>query len=307
MSHLDLTALKLSNHEEARTALEGLVGSDRHSSTVLVRQRFRYEYSGPVRALEQRLVVVPPERHGAQRLIAHQVEPSISPSMTRRSTDRFGNQVIEFHIDDISSAIDFDIWIVVEHGLVQSPNVVDHTRLNLEAFRAFTPLTRLDSNLLALARTAQRSGNSPEEITRVACHLVHQSMNYMPGATDIETTAAAAFRSRSGVCQDYAHIMLALCRHCGIPARYVSGHLVGEGGSHAWVEALIQDRDDPSTVRAVPLDPTHDTEPGLDYVTVAVGRDFADVSPTSGTYRSSHRGTLLAEKQAVVARSGQGG
>ena len=66
-------------------------------------------------------------------------------------------------------------------------------------------------------------------------------MRYAHGVTGVKTTAAEAFALRQGVCQDYAHVMLALCRACGLPARYVSGHLLGEGGTHAWVEVLLPD------------------------------------------------------------------
>ena len=65
--------------------------------------------------------------------------------------------------------------------------------------------------------------------------------------------------------------MLALCRLCGLPARYVSGHVLGEGGTHAWVEVLVQHPQDEDALRAVPIDPTHDRRAGLRYLTVAVG------------------------------------
>jgi transglutaminase-like putative cysteine protease len=92
--------------------------------------------------------------------------------------------------------------------------------------------------------------------------------------------------------------MLTLCRLCGLPARYVSGHLLGEGGTHAWVEVLLPDPTDPNRYLARPFDPTHGTEPGLNYVTVAVGRDYGDVAPTSGTYRAPYAGHLSARKYA---------
>ena len=80
------------------------------------------------------------------------------------------------------------------------------------------------------------------------------------------------------MCQDYAHCMLALCRLCGLPARYVSGHLLGEGGTHAWVEVLRAAPDGPEdALRPVAFDPTHDRRAGLKYLTVAVGRDYDDV------------------------------
>jgi transglutaminase-like putative cysteine protease len=87
---------------------------------------------------------------------------------------------------------------------------------------------------------------------------------------------------RRGVCQDYAHIAIALSRECGLPARYVSGHLLGEGATHAWVEFLVpagRDRE-----RVVSLDPTNACATNLRYVVVAVGRDYDDVAPTSGVF-----------------------
>src|SRR4029453_4111947 len=101
-----------------------------------------------------------------------------------------------------------------------------------------------------------------------------------------------------GVCQDTAHIMIALCRATGLPARYVSGHLLGEGGTHAWVEVIVAD---PAGVRALAFDPCHGRRAGSDYLTVATGRDYTDVGPPSGTYVGSARGTLTASKRLDVA------
>jgi transglutaminase-like putative cysteine protease len=112
--------------------------------------------------------------------------------------------------------------------------------------------------------------------------------------TTVETTAAEALALSHGVCQDYAHIMLALCRLCDLPARYVSGHLLGEGGTHAWVDVLLPA---PSEAVAVAFDPTHGREVGLSYVTVAVGRDYRDVAPTSGSYKATYKGRLSSERR----------
>jgi transglutaminase-like putative cysteine protease len=94
--------------------------------------------------------------------------------------------------------------------------------------------------------------------------------------------------------------MLVLCRLCGLPARYVSGHLLGEGGTHAWVEVLLPDPADASQFVAHPFDPTNGCVPGLNYLTVAVGRDYSDVAPTSGTFRAPYGGTLSTHKRAGV-------
>ncbi len=122
-------------------------------------------------------------------------------------------------------------------------------------------------------------------------------MTYEHGVTGVRMTAAEAFTWRWG-CQDYAHVMFALCCLCELPARYVSGHLLG--GTHAWVEVLVPDPERASRYLARAFDPTHGREPGLNYVTVAIGRDYGDVAPTSGTYVAPYAGHLSARKRASL-------
>ena len=103
-----------------------------------------------------------------------------------------------------------------------------------------------------------------------------------------------------GVCQDYAHIMLALLRTLGIPSRYVSGHLIGEGAPHAWVEVLLSDSNSNQPPCPLAFDPTHHRRVDHKYITVAVGRDFADVTSTSGVFSGSATGKLHWSKQAEI-------
>jgi transglutaminase-like putative cysteine protease len=91
--------------------------------------------------------------------------------------------------------------------------------------------------------------------------------------------------------------MLSLCRLIGLPARYVSGHLLGEGGTHAWVEVLAPDGGGGAV--ACGFDPTHGRRTGVRYVTVAFGRDYRDVAPTSGTYVGG-AGRLTARKRVDI-------
>jgi transglutaminase-like putative cysteine protease len=132
-------------------------------------------------------------------------------------------------------------------------------------------------------------------------------MTYKHGATTVSTTASEALAIGHGVCQDYAHIMLAVCRACGLPSRYVSGHLLGQGGSHAWVEVLLPTNDGSGDAIAWTFDPTHASRGGLGYVTVAVGGDYLDVAPTSGTYRSTARGRLISSKRVTLTELRYGG
>ena len=122
--------------------------------------------------------------------------------------------------------------------------------------------------------------------------LVNSSFEYAHGATSVRTTAADAWKLRRGVCQDMAHVMIAMCSSLGIASRYVSGHLVGDGASHAWTEVF-----DPARNLAVAIDPTHRRRTDLRYITTATGRDYRDVAPTSGTYSGrGGQGTLRVNK-----------
>jgi transglutaminase-like putative cysteine protease len=169
----------------------------------------------------------------------------------------------------------------------------------VDVYRRPSVLTRPDPGLRAAAVELAHRGEQGAGLVAAVGSWVYQRMTYGFGRTGVHTTAGEALAARHGVCQDYAHVMVALCRLLGIPARYVSGHLVGEGDTHAWVEALL-----PAPRRAVEVlawDPTHDRRTDLGYLTVAVGRDYRDVAPVSGTYCLPHRGWLLASCRVGVA------
>ena len=100
-------------------------------------------------------------------------------------------------------------------------------------------------------------------------HALHRDFQYQPCTTDVDTTAEDAFIQGYGVCQDYAHIYIALMHLAGIPARYVTGLIVGEGASHAWVEILWKDR-------WYGLDPTNDLVVKDDHIKIGIGRDAKD-------------------------------
>jgi transglutaminase-like putative cysteine protease len=111
---------------------------------------------------------------------------------------------------------------------------------------------------------------------------------YLPGSTEVSSTLQEILDRRVGVCQDFAHVLIALARHLGWPARYVSGYLVpeaeSEGNSHAWVEIGSADGS------WLGLDPTHKSETREWHVAVAVGRDYSDVSPLRGVFVSESPG-----------------
>ncbi|MEO8621024.1 MAG: transglutaminase family protein [bacterium] len=126
---------------------------------------------------------------------------------------------------------------------------------------------------------------------RALTRLVHERFAYQRNVTTVTTTVDEVMRLRTGVCQDFAHVLLGLCRAAGIPARYVSGYTVAdmpdagsagrEQASHAWVEAFTP------THGWRGFDATNDVVVGDGHVKVAVGRDYADVSPTRGAFRGN--------------------
>lgn len=266
----------------------------------LIHQHLRYEYPGRIHDLRQRLVIVPPERHGGQRLVTHKLEVSAPDVAVERTRDPFGNLVVSLAVTEVERAIDFTAWIVVERDATGDPATVDAATYAGPALRAPSPLTAPDDALRAAAAALRAGGGEAPALAARINAWVHGHLTYVPDVTGVRTAAAAAFALRRGVCQDYAHIMLALCRLCDLPARYVSGHLLGEGGTHAWVEVLLPARDGSDRFVAAPFDPTHGTRPGLNYITIATGRDYDDVAPTSGTFRAPFAGQLSAKKRAGV-------
>jgi len=146
---------------------------------------------------------------------------------------------------------------------------------------------------------AEGRGDVWGDVRRLGSHI-YRRFAYRPNSTGVSTRATDALKLRMGVCQDFAHVHLGLCRSMGIPARYVSGYFFNTTrrpreieASHAWIEAWI-----PGHGWAA-FDPTHDRPADDRYVKVAVGRDYADIRPVNGTYRGSPTRSL---KVSVAVR-----
>jgi transglutaminase-like putative cysteine protease len=171
------------------------------------------------------------------------------------------------------------------------------THDQLAYYRRPTDLTAADERIAAIAGELAARTHNGVALAEQISDYVAGAMRYGSGATAVTTTAAEALAIGQGLCQDYAHIMLALCRSAGVAARYVSGHMLGEGGSHAWVEALLPSPDQ-SGVQILAFDPTNRRRPNLGYTTVATGRDYSDVPPTSGSFTAPYGGCLSFSKRA---------
>jgi transglutaminase-like putative cysteine protease len=269
--------------------------------TFIIEQSFRYDYDAPVKSLRQRLVVVPPARHGSQYRRAHLLE--VSGARARRSLRRdvHGNVVAWLRAERVAHAVEFRLTAVVERVRDDGPLVLPAEALHSPALLRPTRLTAADGRLRDLAGglaggLAGKAGTPLERAAQI-CDLAHGAISYACGVTSIRTTAAQALAGGRGVCQDSAHVMLALCHLVGVPARYVSGHLLGQGGTHAWVEVVVPQAHD---AIAVAFDPCNGRRAGNGYVTVATGRDYSDVAPTSGSYVGRSRSRLTTARRVGV-------
>ncbi|MGN0372484.1 MAG: transglutaminase domain-containing protein [Enterocloster sp.] len=116
------------------------------------------------------------------------------------------------------------------------------------------------------------------ETVKCLMEVLYGEMSYVPGVTNVQTTAAQALRGGRGVCQDYAHILIALCRLAGIPARYVAGAMTGEGATHAWTEVWLKGM-------WLGVDPTHCRMTDESYIKFSHGRDYGDCTVDRGCFR----------------------
>jgi transglutaminase-like putative cysteine protease len=270
----------------------------------LLEQQFRYTYASPVRRLRHRLMVVPRAVHGSQYLFDHGLTVSGGPVQVKVTSDSFDNHVVEVRAAAVTELLEVEAWALVglrgtDEFIEIRPGSVDRRHL-----LAPTPLTQANNLIIDAARGLSTASSGDLDLAERICAWSHEALTYQYGVTGVRTDAASALAGGKGVCQDYAHVMLALCREAGLPARYVSGHLAGEGGSHAWVEVVVDDRVGTSgrTV-AVAFDPTHNRCATRGYFTVAVGRDYAHVAPTSGRFEGSCRGVLSTRKRLSRANT----
>jgi len=149
----------------------------------------------------------------------------------------------------------------------------------------------------SLSKKQLRSSDSFTESIQGLSSFIFNNFTYMPGVTEVRTPLAEVLQKRQGVCQDFAHLMIALVRSAGLPARYVSGYietepaigsngLVGATASHAWVEVYL-----PSGLW-LGIDPTNNILEGERHVQIGIGRDYQDVPPLRGVFKGAERQQL---------------
>ena len=159
------------------------------------------------------------------------------------------------------------------------------------------------SGEIARALIAEDPGMSAYAFLARAGAYIRSHFSYQVGATNVRTTVAELIAGGSGVCQDYAHLLISLCRHLGLPARYISGYLgsvTESSASHAWTEAFVP------PYGWIGFDPTSGALCTGRHVQVAIGRDYADVSPLRGTYRGGGEASLVVGVRGETLDEAQG-
>ncbi len=269
-------------------------------------QRFHYRYPGPIRHLRQQLMVMPPDHLPGQTLIESDLMIAPQPGTASEKIDTFGNRVWQVDVKWANREIAFETTMTIERTAGAPETLVPAAEA--ERFLKPTHLTAPDQRMLAVAGELKRQATSGEDLAGNISEWVASEMSYRSGVTGVATSAADALATGAGLCQDYAHIMLALCRAAGLPARYVSGHMLAEGGSHAWVDVLLPAHAkahhgngahaNGASLRALAFDPTNRRMPDMRYTVIAYGRDYRDVAPASGSYTAPYNGTLAFGKRA---------
>lgn len=259
-----------------------------------------FAYDEPARASYNETRMIPLTTH---RQVTLHARVSTTPmSSEYRYSDYWGTEVIAFDIPQPHTALDIRAEAIVDTGLTPvvaadaTWSELEHVRDRFAELLTPTEYTRCDELLTHVAQTLRRP--TPRGTVEAVLEWIGDSVAYEPGTTGVHTSAPEVVAAGRGVCQDRAHVALALLRKVGVPSRYVSGYLhphvepnVGEtidGQSHAWIETW--------TGAWWESDPTNDGDVDHRHVLVARGRDYADVAPLKGIFAGkaeSSMGTVV--------------
>jgi transglutaminase-like putative cysteine protease len=278
----------------------------------------RYDYQ-PAVETAQHIAYLKPCQHASQQLIQHQLQIQPAPAQLREMCDVYGNSRYFFALQTLHNQLTVRAESVVTTKVSRKPSSNLPWEQQAEFFK-YKAGSQFDSaaefvfesqfvprhqEFTAYAKPSFTSGANVLDVATDLMGRIHTDFTYDSNSTHINTPALQALQQRRGVCQDFAHIMLACLRNRGLAARYVSGYmltepapgtvkLIGSDASHAWVSVYANDL--PDGARWCDFDPTNNRwgwhAPGEDYITVATGRDFADVSPLRGVIHGGANHTL---------------
>lgn len=271
------------------------------SARYRIRHASRYEYDRSVTASFNEARLTPMQTPWQMRLESSiAIEPM---TWNYRYNDYWGTEVRVFEASGAHRSLDVRATSLVEVDISRRPAPSDLgwadvrqdvVRDDLVEYLAQTAATEPPLELADLAESIA-AAHSPADAARLISDAVHDALTYVVGATEVQTTAAEAWAARSGVCQDYAHLVVGALRHVGMPARYVSGYLhpasvpeigdTAQGESHAWVEWWLGEW--------TAYDPTNAAVVAERHVMIGTGRDYTDIPPIKGIVAGPHRTTGL--------------
>ncbi|MEI9990258.1 MAG: transglutaminase family protein [Rhizomicrobium sp.] len=271
-----------------------------------IRHVTRFRYSAPIRESVMELRMQP-RSEGPQSLRSFQITTNPRAQLYAY-TDYLGNAVYHFNVLRDHEELRIEAQAVVEIAsqppLPGAADALEWGRYNPynlsdEQFDLLEPSTfaHMTPGLRGFiaAHALEKPRGDPLTALRHLSTTIHDAFEYKPGITDASSPIEVALKERRGVCQDFAHIMIAVARSWGIPARYTSGYLYHRGSrqdrsadnaTHAWVEAYLP------SLGWIGIDPTNDIVTGERHIRAAVGRDYADVPPTRGTYKGGAESEL---------------
>jgi len=245
-----------------------------------------FEYDTPIYETATEVRLQPSDdRYAPQRCLSFVL--TVDPAANIfQYTDFYGNSVHHFNLLQSHRNVIITATSVVETGLGRTEARPDEDIL-LQDYLTESPYIRFDPALAEFAQPFERPQEA-ELLAEAICRQINQSFIYEPGVTDVGSTSTAAMQLGRGVCQDFAHIMIASCRYLGLPTRYVSGYLYGgaetdghDRSSHAWGEVYCGPEKG-----WLAFDPTHKSLTVDErYIKIGAGRDYSDVSPVRGTYK----------------------
>jgi len=282
-----------------------------------IRHLTQYHYASPVRESVMELWVQP-QKDGRQRLVSFELE--VDPPVQLFSyTDAFGNAVYHFDVPQPHDRLVIQARSTVETSpldpLPASLDLAEWDRMKSEFLRGecfdFLNPHGFATSTPALEAFVQAQGldqaraHDPLSAMRQVCETVYRGLDYQHGITKADSPIDLALAAGQGVCQDFAHIMIAICRSWGVPARYVSGYLFTDrsegdrsdpGATHAWVEVYLP------SLRWVGFDPTNNVMAGERHVIIAIGRDYSDTPPSRGVYKGDAESELSVAVSVVHTR-----
>ena len=250
----------------------------------------RYHYTGPIAETAMEVRLRPMDGNGQrcrdfQLELSHAIEP-------RSYVDGYGNHVHYFNLVRPHSGMSVVSRSVVETGLPRQTEPGEDLVQDFLRFRS--PVKDVDGVRDLARRHAITDPASPESVENALDELtaaISREFTYDKAVTNVYSAVDDVLALRAGVCQDFAHLFIAIARAMGVPARYVSGYIHSPGekattASHAWAEAWI-----PGSGWAG-FDATHPVRTTEHHVRLAVGRDYTDAAPTRGVYVGSATGTM---------------